>query len=179
MATTKCISGNVQKNNAATIAQGGNVGNTAVNNSITLRTLAHKNQQVGSYVYQAVSAASSGNLGTIKPYTAGVFSSFEKGQYIMKIGGNKISQVATTTMKGGANYIKNRPFNKMQVTHTGFLTTFQWNSSRDGQPVYTLTQSAQAPDFGVDKETTTLGQLAYRTGKPLPVQGDYTTPNSN
>lgn len=171
MATTKCINANPTKNNgAATLAQGGNV--TSSINNLSLITLGHKKQEVGSYVVRAVSAASSGNLGTIKPYSAGVFSSFEKGSYIMKIAGTKISQVANTTMASGANYIKIRPFNKIQTTHTGFLTTFSWNSTRDGQPVYTLTQSAQAPDFLAD-HATTLSELTYRTGKPLPTQADY------
>lgn len=178
MATTTCISGNVQKlsGDAATIAAAGNV--SGKNSNKSLIALNTGPEMYGSTVKEAVSAASSGNLGTIRPYNAGVFQSFEKGQYIMKIAGNKISQVATTLFKGGANWMRQRPFNKIQVTHTGFLTELSWSSNRDGQPTYTLTQSAQAPDFGADHETTTLGSLVYRTGKPIPVQDSYDTPTS-
>lgn len=178
MATTKCISGNVQKKSgdAATIAAAGNVSGKNTNKSLI--SLNVGSEQYGSTVKLAVSTESSGNIGTIKPYGAGVFQSYEKGQYIMKIAGNKISQVATNQFRGGANWMRQRPFNKIQSTHTGFLTALSWSSNRDGGPTYTLTQSAQFPDFGIDKETTTLGQLAYRTGKPIPVQGDYSTPTS-
>ncbi len=178
MATTKCINANAQKlsGDAATIAAAGNV--SGKNSNKSLISLNVGSEQYGSSVKLAVSANSSGNLGTIKPYGAGVFQSLEKGQYIMMVAGTKISQVATNQFRGGANWMRQRPFNKIQVTHTGFLTALTWSSNRDGQPTYTLTQSAQAPDFGVDKETTTLGQLAYRTGKPIPVQGDYSTPTS-
>lgn len=178
MATTKCINANAQKlsGDAATIAAAGNV--SGKNSNKSLIELNTGSEQYGSTVMLAVSTESSGNLGTIKPYGAGVFQSFEKGQYIMKIAGNKISQVATTLFNGGANWMRQRPFNKIQVTHTGFLTSLSWSSNRDGQPTYTLTQSAQAPDFGADHETTTLGSLVYRTGKPIPVQEAYDTPSS-
>ncbi len=178
MATTKCITGNVQKlsGDAATIAAAGAA--SGKNTSKTLISLNVGSEQYGSTVMLAVSTESSGNLGTIKPYGDGVFQSWEDGSYIMKIAGTKISQVATNQFRGGANWMRQRPFNKIQVIHTGFLTAVSWSSNRDGQPTYTLTQSAQAPDFGVDRETTTLGQLAYRTGKPIPVQGDYSTPTS-
>lgn len=177
MAVTTCIAG-AKNNNLSVIAQAGAVTDTQHTSSVTMNTLTLPVKIVGSKVYEAVSAASSGNLGTIRPYTAGVFSSFEKGQYIMKVGGNKISQVATTLLRSTANLIPHTSINFIKTTHTGFLTALAWSSNRDGDVTYTLTQSAQVPDFGTDDEVTTLGNLVYRTGKPLPVQAAYSTPNS-
>ncbi len=180
MATTKCISGNIQKlkGNAATIAQAGTVGSTE-NTGLSLITLAHNNREVGSVVFQAVSAASSGNLGTIRPYTAGTFGYMARGEYVGKVIGKKISGVANLINVSGANYVSKKTFNSIQTTHTGFLTALTWSSNRDGQPTYSLTQSAQAPDFNADKEITTLGNLVYRTGKPLPTQAAYPSKNSD
>ncbi len=172
MAVTTCIAGG-KNNNLSIIAQAGAVANTQHTANVSMNTLNLPVKSVGSHVTQAVSAASSGNLGTIKPYSAGVFSSFEKNQYIMKIGGRKISQVPTTIMQSGANYMRQVPVNYIRTTHTGFLTGLAWASTRDGDVVYTLTQSAQALDFREDKEVTTLGNLVYKIDKPVPVQEAY------
>ncbi len=176
MAVTTCKVGATQ-NNHSTIVQGGNTTDSHTN-SVTMNTLTLPVKVVGTRVYEAVSAASSGNLGTIRPYNAGIFSSFEKGQYIMRVGGNKISQVATTILRNTGNVIPHKSQNFIKTTHTGFLSQLAWNSSRDGDVVYTLTQSAQAPDFGDDHEVTTMGALVYKTSKPVPVQATYTTPTS-
>jgi hypothetical protein len=180
MATTKCISANAQKfsGNTATIVQGGAVPTTTEINSVTIRSLS--NRKLENHVYQAVSANSSGNLGTIKAYPAGTFGyQADNTKFIMKVAGKYISGVATDIFLGGAKHINMRPFNKIQTTHTSFLTLATWSSNRDGQPTYTLTKSDQTPDFLADDACVDVGELTYRTGKPLPVQDSYQVKYSN
>ena len=182
MAQTKCISANATKNNgAATIAQAGNVpSSNGLTNDLSMAELKSVNQsKYGSAVYKAVSAASSGNVGTGLSYSAGTFSSFQKNQYIMMVAGTHISGAATDRFKSPANRVNNRPFNLIKTTHTVYVTAMTWTGGRDGGPTYSFTKTASAPDFGVDHETTTLGEFVYRTGKPLPTQADYPTPYSN
>lgn len=178
MAVTKCISGNTTKNTGnATIAQAGAIPTGGKNSDLSLINLTKRNKEA-TRVIVAVSAAQSGNLGTIKPYVAGTFSYFDKRSFIMKVAGLSISGVSTNTLKGG-NYVKQKSKNSIQTTHTGFLSGISWTANNDGQPTYTLTQAARNPDFRADDEVTTLGNLCYRTGKPLPVNGAYTTPYSH
>lgn len=170
MATTKCISANSVKVNAATIAQAGAVTDTAKNNDLSLSELNTYKRNYGSYVYKAVSTPSSGNIGTALAYGAGTFSSFVKGQYIMMVAGKYISGVATTLFQSPSSKIMNRPFNSIKVTHTVYLTGLQWSGNS-----YTYTRSAQAPDFLADKCLLDLGRLTYRTGSPTVTTQNYQT----
>lgn len=178
MAITTCISGNSVKTrgNAATIVQAGTPGSTE-NSNLSLRTLSQN--KLYNHVYAAVSANSSGNLGTIKPYSAGSFAYQARGQYIMKMSGKYISGVATNIMLGGANFVNQRPFNKQTTQRTSFLYSMTWTASRNGQPVYTSTTNNHTLDLLTDDATLDIAEFAYRTGKPLPTQADYQTKYSN
>lgn len=179
MGITTCISGNSVKKygNSATIVNAGNVTSTPENSSLTLTRLSQN--KLSPFVRVAVSANSSGNLGTIKPYSAGSFAYQARGKYIMKIVGKEISGVASNVMLGGAAQIANRPWNKQTVQRTSFLYSLTWTASRNGQPVYTSTVNNRTNDFGADHATYDLGEFTFRTGKPLPSQNDYTTSYSN
>ena len=177
MPQTKCISGNATKNNGAVIAQVGNVATNGLTNDVSMAELKSVNQsKYGSAVYKAVSAASSGNIGTALAYSSGPFSSFNKNQYIMMIAGTHIAGAATTRFRSPSNQMAQRTYNKTGRTnvHTVYLTAFSFSGN---VPTYTVT--ARAPDFREDTETTTLGSLIYRTGKPLPTTTDYGTQNSH
>lgn len=179
MAVTTCVSANAVKRNgnAATMVNVGTPGDP-VNSNITLRTLAVNGPKI-THVQRAVSAASSGNLGTIRPYTAGTFAYMQRNQYIMQLSGKYISGVATNIFLGGSNKVNQRAWNKQTTQHTSYLYSLTWTASRNGQPVYTKTVNNQTDTFGADEATLDIGELVYRSGKPLPIQADYPTKTSN
>lgn len=179
MAVGKCITGNVVKQNAGVVAHGGSISDSTRTYNLPLTTLTNNASNVGSSVKVAVLVESSGNLGTAKAIAGGVFSSFEKGQFVGKIIGKRIAQTDNTLLVSGANLITQKPINSIRTTNTGFLTALAWSSNKDGAPTYTLTQSAQAVDFREDKEVTTLGQLVYLNGSTTPIQADYQASNSH
>lgn len=181
MAQTKCITANVIKNTgSSTIVNAGNVPTNSLVQDFSLIELNTKNTSVyGTKVVQAVSAASSGNLGTLKCLSGSVFSYQEKGKYLIPLVSTTIAGVASTLFQNTANKITQKPNNALVSMHTAYLTAFGWTGGFAGNSAhFAATVSAQAPNFGSDHEITTLGAFAYRTGKPAVVQDTYDTPYS-
>jgi hypothetical protein len=179
MATTKCINANAQKTkgNTSTIVMAGAVTDTAHINNLTVRTLSQNN--LFNTVKEAVSANSSGNLGTIRPLNAGTFGYFARNKYVIRMVSSSISGVATTVLLGGTNKVQARNWNKIQTYRTSFLSALTWTANADGQPTYSATTTTSSLDFLADNATLNVGEFVYRTGKPLPLQADYQTPYSN
>ena len=179
MAQTKCINANLVKaNGAMTIAQGGNIPSSNLIQDFSLAEINSVNKSVyGSHVTLGSSVASSGNLGTAKIIAAAKFSYQAPGKYIIPQVSTFIAGIASTLLVSPSSKISNRPNNKLGAVHTAHMTALSWTAGISA-PVYTPTISSQAPSFGADREATTIGQFCYMTGKKLPVQADYTTPNS-
>ncbi len=183
MAQTKCISGNVYKlNGAMTIAQAGAIPSTdATKQDLSIAELTTNNNlkaQYGSKVVRAVSAVSSGNLGTIMPIAGGTFAYLNRSQFISQVAGRYINGVATTLFQSPSTKISQRPDNRLGAVHTAFLTVLTWTANPGGLPTYTKTISSQAPNFGTDHALSVPAEFAYRTGKPTVVQADYIVPYS-
>ena len=176
MATTTCISANPVKKrgNTATIVQANSASTNTKLTNVAVSTLARNNKTIRTY--QAVSAVDSGHLGTIRPYTAGTFGYFARGQYIGPIIGRYVSGVASTIFMGGANRVNQRPRNPIRTRKTAFLYSMTWTANRAGQPTYSTTVNTQNLDFNADYgyvNTTGVGIFVERTGKPVPVHGTY------
>jgi hypothetical protein len=181
MAQTRCISANGIKNTgSATIAAAGNIPTSDTKlQDFSLSELNTVNKSVyGSHVYQAVSAVSSGNLGTIAPVTGSPFAHFSKTQFIMQVAGRYLNNAATTFFQSPSNKMQQRAWNKVKTTKTVYLTALSWTGGNDGLPTYAMTKSANTLNYGDDHETTTIGEFTIRTGAPTPTSFDYTTPYS-
>lgn len=171
MASTKCINANAQLLNHATIAQAGAVATGGLTGSVALSTL-KKMSAENPKVYKAVSAASSGNIGTGLAYGSGTFASFQKNQYVMMVAGRHISGVSTTRFMSPVSRINVRADNRTTTVHTSYLTGFSWSGA-----TFTFTKTASNPSYGTDNGLLNA-QIVYRTGKPLPVQANLTVPYS-
>lgn len=100
MATTKPISGNVQRNNGGTVINAGNLGSNGV---ITRNlTLLEDVQTEKGGLYQAVSPVDSGNLGTLKAKTGNPFD-YQHDGYIVVGHTSTVGGAAQTALQGGAS----------------------------------------------------------------------------
>ena len=110
MATTTSISGNTQKNNGATIYRAGNIDVTGpVTNDLTIAENLTGIREYASTVIEAGGTpGQSGNIGTIRPLSAGVFGQMEVGQYVGKIIGTRIAQTDDTFLRSGASQTSSR-----------------------------------------------------------------------
>ncbi len=178
MSQTTCTANAKRAIACAVIAQGGNISST--NNTtfnVPFTTLKTVNQQNYSHPFRAVSAASSGNVGIIRPLNNGAFATMQPRQFIMQIAGTHIANVATNQFKSPSNLMRQAVVNSQRVTHTVFLTGLSWSRTGDGHPTYVYTDAAQAPDWGADNGQLN-SQLVYRTGAALPKQANLSVPYS-
>lgn len=185
MTQTTCISANITKTNGAmTIAAAGNIPSTDTTKQDF--SLEEMNRPVrigyGSKVFEAVSATSSGNVGTMKALSGSVFSYQEKDKYIIPQVSAYVGGVASTLLRSPSSKVPNRSNNKIVAVHTGYLTGIAFTFGQDGIPLFTPTTTASNPDFGVDHDNlapVTAAEFAYRDGSPSVIQDDYILPYSN
>src|SRR3990167_374415 len=127
MATTTAISGQPTKNKGGTILNAGNV-NAALANNLSLSTASYRDGNIGSKVFLAVSPYSSGNFGTHKPLSGGVFAQMEKNQYVAMIIGTRIAQTSNTTLaSGAADFAQNRDTRRVVAKYQRLHIT-SWNA---------------------------------------------------
>ncbi len=102
MATTTAVGATVPVNDGGTILHAGTIASTRWSN-LTLATTTIDNGKYGSLVIEAGgSPGQSGNLGTLKPLSAGVFGKMEVGQFVAKVLGTRIAQTDNTFLRSGA-----------------------------------------------------------------------------
>lgn len=101
MATTTVIAGQPTKNNGGTLLNAGTIADSAFVN-LSLATNTDPLMNYGSKVHESVSPASSGNVGTFRPLSAGTFGKMEVGQYVGKIVGVRIAGTDNTFLRSGA-----------------------------------------------------------------------------
>lgn len=178
MSTQKVISANSENNNGSTVLYAGNVTNTnVVTRNVTFSENNKRLEDVyGSKVIQASSPTSSGNLGTFKPYTAGVFSSLEAGKYVAKIIGDRISQVDNTLLvSGSSDKSHNRAVNKAEDNRRYDVTDWSYVS---GTATLGGNEGALMA-FGNDNEArvneSSAGGFVYSGPAKSPTRVDYNT----
>lgn len=167
------ISGNRYKNNGGVIVNGGNhTEGLVVTKSLT--DLA-RNLGYGAKIVLAVSPASSGTLGTYKPYSAGTFAYVQQPDtWIAMKTGTKISGVATSRLKSGATDVSLfRAIPKTESTRRLSITSWSYTT-------HVATKGGTAGDsssFGADhaaRPTNAIpGEFVTQTGSPTPTQNDY------
>lgn len=101
MATTAAISGNTTKNDGGSILHAGTIASTRWAN-ITLATTTDNSESYGAKVFESVSPVSSGNVGTFRPISGGVFGQMEVGFFVAKVLGTRIAQTDDTFLRSGA-----------------------------------------------------------------------------
>ena len=171
MATTKVISGNPIHNNGGSIVKAGTQPTGSKTNSVGFAVLNSGEHQVNK-VYQAVSPISSGNIGTSTILSARRFGKQEKGQYIAMIIGNKIANVADTSMQGGASDQVRKPIQFTESTRAINITSWDYVT---GAATYGANRGSGV-SFGTDKAShpsgAVPGRLVYSLGG-TPTQLSY------
>lgn len=124
MAQTKAFTNNAVANNGGT-ALGVSSNGTKLD-GLTLSSNAH-HPEVGSRVYQAVSPVDSGNLGTIKPYSAGVFGKMEEGYYITRGYMSRLAQTNNTILRSpGSETASRKPYNPARGNYRYDITSWDY-----------------------------------------------------
>lgn len=101
---TQAVTSGAPNNDGGTILHAGNVASTRFSN-MSLSTNA---VEAGNTFAVQAGAGESGNLGTLKALSAGVFGSMEEGKYVAKILGTRIAQTDNTFLRSGAGDAGNR-----------------------------------------------------------------------
>lgn len=180
MATTRAISANAEKNNGATLLHAGNHDGQNITKNLTLATNAH-HPDFSARVVLAVSPTSSGNLGTIKPLSAGVFGRMEAGQYVAKIIGTRVAQTDDTFLRSGAAETAHRTsLHYGRGNHRYHITDWSYTTgaaTKGGNAGVSFTYHDPIAGSAIAKEpfpnNAVPGELVYFDGSPNPVQDDY------
>lgn len=175
MADTTLVAGS-QSNNTGRILHAG-----AVTENFSNLTLADNGHGEENKVYLAVSPNESGNIGTAKALSGGVFAGQEAGEYVAKIIGDRIAQTDDTTLRSGSSeYNGNRGIHwgegqeSYGVDVWDYVTgTPTYNSIRgSGYDYYDAQNSA---DITTEPRPTIdlPGELQYMDGDVVPTLDDY------
>lgn len=111
MAQTKAFTSRAIVNNGGTALGAGDSGTKLDELSLAANNNTYLDPGYGSKVYQAVSPVDSGNLGTIKPYSAGVFGQMEKGEYIMRGEMSRLASTDSTLLRCPGSEGFRKPYN--------------------------------------------------------------------
>lgn len=171
MATTYVVADTAAKNNAATIINAGTQPTGSENTSITLSNVG-KGQNTVNKVFQAVTTASSGNVGTLKVVT-GAFQSFTKGDYVYPLIAGTIAGTASTVLdKPNSNQVV-RPIaftegdRRINITSWNAVTGAATYGGNRGDAMSFGTDDAARPTSAVP------GELAFLVGGATPSQLNY------
>lgn len=181
MATTTAISGQPQKNNGASVLHAGNIDGVNVTNNLSLATNAHDVPWATDLVYLAVSPVSSGNVGNMKPLSAGIFNKMEEAQYVAKIIGTRIAQTDDTFLRSGAAETNDRTslhysrgYRQYDVSSWDYVTGAATLGGSEGTAI-TFHDPVAGTTIAVEPFPTDSvpGELVYRDGSASPTQDDY------
>lgn len=166
------VSGQPYKNKGGTILQAGNASTTLVNNLTIGNSLFRKATLTAPTL--AVSPASSGNLGTVKPLSAGVFASMEKGKYVGMVIGTRIAQTNNTILATGASEVARKNLinvfygdRRINITSWNAVTGAATKGGSTGALVTFNSDDAANPTNAIP------GELQFMDGSKNPVQKDY------
>jgi hypothetical protein len=178
---SKCVSGNIIKNDSATVLHTGD-GNSTVNNLSLIENLTGQTRY-GARTSLAVSPNSSGNLGTRKAVSGGLYSNIEKGNYIGKKYTSTINQSSNTFLRSGAADVaggrRGKTFfygyQRLNITSWNAVTGAATEGSAAGVTVLASglngvvggTYADHANSYGVPAE------LTYMTKGTTATQDDY------
>ena len=176
MAQKAAVTGQPYVNNGGTVKKA-----TATSGPITkVRTLLQDAVTTPYGAKVALSSGlpySSGNIGTFNAKTNFAYQQVA-GEYLMKKANTKVNGVAHTLLNSCASSSSERmraiPFlESTRQLGSGALTSWDWETGA-------ITKGANAGDltsFGADAEARPTnaipGELAYKTGKKLPVADEY------
>ena len=181
MASTKAISGNNKQNDSSTIFHGGNV---AADSKVNVLTIAETttNTPFGSKVHKSFDVADSGNIGAIKALDAGVFSSYEEGEYTAKVIGTRVAQTTNNLLRSGSSdYGQNRDGlhyargnYRYDITSWDYVTGAATKGGSAGVLVTYWDPATGTTQAMEPKPTTAVpGELVYMYGSLVPSQDDY------
>lgn len=173
----KPISQKPVKNDGGTILNGGNTVH-AENNVLNLSQLTtYVNHR--SSVVEAVSAAESGNIGTFKPLTGGVFNGDQAGNYIGYFITNKIAGVDSDTLKNPARpRVLILPYghgnHRYNITGWDYVTGKATKGVNAGDLfTYWGPQSGSTVSMEAVPTFTVPGEFTYLANGQTPVMADY------
>lgn len=180
MATQKIISANIQKQDCGTILNAGNVASSRwedlsliENNPATIHRDSHKVLQAGG------TAGQSGNLGTYKPISAGIFGKAnDEGNFISAYLCDTIAGVASTVLAGPANSrkipMKWPGYQRLNITSWDYVTgvdTVGVNAGATVSPSGINGVVGQAADEAIAVPSF----LVFQYGAANPSGSDYKT----
>jgi hypothetical protein len=166
------ISGNRYKNNGGTLLNGGNHTEGLVITK-SPKDIA-RNLGYGGKIVLAVSAATSGHLGTYKPYSAGTFAYVQQPDTWIAIRtGTKISGVTTSRLQSGATDVslfraipKTESCRRLNITSWSYTT----HAATKGGSAGDLSSFGQ--DHAARPTNAIPGELVFFVGNSA-VQYDY------
>lgn len=175
---TKIVNANPYKNDGATVLLGGNAVTTGqrpnISYNLTLQTNAY-DTQYGSHPVLAVSPNSSGNLGTTKILSGGVFGKLTEGNYTIRGLPTTLAGAVSSSVlvSGASDWGVRKPIPKLETTRALGVNSWDYVTGA-------ITKGGTAGDsvsFGNDtaaRPTNAVpGKLVYFTGNPVPVSANY------
>lgn len=172
---TTAKAGQPIKNNGGTALHAGNIGNRNLTNNLSLSTNGFKTGFYGSRVPLAVSPYSSGNVGTLKPLSAGRFAEMERGKYLILGYSNRIAQTNNSILSVPAS-----DFSRKMTLINAFYGARRLHITSWDYVTGVATKGGNAGDlvtFGADHAAAVTdavpGELTYMYGAILPRQDDY------
>lgn len=172
MATTYVVADTGAKNNHANIINAGTQPTGSDSANLTLSN-AGKGASTVNKVTQAVTTASSGNLGTLKVISGGTFQNYTEGDYIYPLIAGTIAGSANTVLDKPNSQQINRPIAFTESNRRINITS--WNAVT-GAATYGGNRG-DAIDFGTDdaaRPTRAVpGELAFLIGGATPSQLNY------
>ena len=180
MATTTAVGATVAKNDGGTILHAGTIASSRWAN-LTLATTTDNLNPYGSVVFQAVSPDSSGNIGTFRPLSAGVFGKMEVGQFVAKVLGTRIAQTDNTFLRSGAAETSSRTSLHYGRGNRRYdivdVSAFSGVVSKGGNEgdlfTYIDPETGNSQPFEPFPTDSIPGRLVYRTGSKIPTQDTY------
>jgi hypothetical protein len=178
MAQTKAFSNRAVVQNGGTALGAGDSGTKM--DELSLASNAH-HPEYGSKVFQAVSPADSGNLGTLKAFSAGVFGKMEEGKYIMRGEMSRLAQTDSTLLRcPGSQTASRKPYNPARGNHRYDNTSWDYVTgalTKGGSAGASFTYVNPVGGSAITQEAfptaAVPGELCYMVTGASPTQDDY------
>jgi hypothetical protein len=165
--------------NAGAVQTGGFKPNLTYN--LTLATDAFYSGRISGRVLLAVSAISSGNIGTTMPIAGGSFGKMEKGSYVGMVIGTRIARTSNTVLQStAASFFRKKGFTLTPYYRYQLLGYSGWDYV-SGRPYYSGSQGTTITfnqDKSVSLSNSLQGNLRFLYGAPLPSGGTYSQRNN-
>lgn len=183
MSSQTAIGSGSTKNRGGTIFGAGNFTSGNITNSFDVLENAAGKDDYGTSVTLAVEVASSGNLGTVKPVSAGTFAynAAAANTWIMKRQSTTIGGVANTLLQsGGERNLPDRMINDVTTyrrldEHLWFLPsgTLEKGSNAGAEATLRGYGGATPADSAANPTRAIPGEFCYLVTGKTPEQADY------